>query len=284
MKILVIGGNGFIGSKVSLALSKKGYNVTIFDKKKNKELNKKIKFIYGDIRSQKSLLTSIKGKDAVFNFAALSDIDEARNMPSETIILNILAVSNILISCKKMKIKRFIQASTIYASSEEGGFYARSKRAAEDYILEFNKIYNTNYTILRFGSLYGSGADSNNGIKKLILSGKKNKKLIYRGSVKATRRYINVEDAAELCVYILNKKFKNKVINITGRTNIKIKHVLNFLSKKLGIEKKNIIYKNEKNTGHYSKKPTPVKLITSKNLYIKKEKNIYKTISTLIND
>ena len=37
MKILVIGGNGFIGSKVSLALSKKGYNVTIFDKKKNKE-------------------------------------------------------------------------------------------------------------------------------------------------------------------------------------------------------------------------------------------------------
>ena len=35
--------------------------------------------------------------------------------------------------------------------------YARSKRAAEDYILEFNKIYNINFTILRFGSLYGEG-------------------------------------------------------------------------------------------------------------------------------
>ena len=284
MKILVIGGNGFIGSKVSYTLLKNGHRVTILDNKKNKKTDKNIKFIYGDIRNIKSLSKAISGNDIVFNFAALSDIDMARNMPSETIILNILAVSNILKICKMKKIKRFIQASTIYALSEEGGFYARSKRAAEDYILEFNKIYNTNFTILRFGSLYGEGADSNNGINKLILSGKNKKKLVYRGNVSATRRYINIQDAAELCVQILSNKYKNKIINITGKKVIKIKNLLNFLSIKLGIEKDKIVYKNEKNTGHYSKKPTVLKLRPSKNLYIKKEKNIYRVISKLIND
>ena len=44
MKILIIGGSGFIGSHVADELSKKGHKVTIFDKKKSKWLrkNKKI--------------------------------------------------------------------------------------------------------------------------------------------------------------------------------------------------------------------------------------------------
>ena len=79
-------------------------------------------------------------------------------------------------------------------------FTQEAKRAAEDYILEFNKVYNVNFTILRFGSLYGQGADLNNGINKLIFSAKRFKKIVYRGSSKATRRYINVEDAANLCL------------------------------------------------------------------------------------
>lgn len=284
MKILVIGGNGFIGSKVSHALLRRGHKVTIFDIKKNKKKNKYIKFIYGDIRSIKSLSKAINGNEVVFNFAALSDIDIARDMPSETIILNILAVSNILKICKIKKVKRFIQASTIYALSEEGGFYARSKRAAEDYILEFNKIYNINFTILRFGSLYGEGADSNNGINKLILSGKYYNKLVYRGSMKASRRYINIHDAAKLCVQILSNKYKNSIVNITGKKIIKIKDILNFLSIKLGINRTKILYKNEKNTGHYDKLPTQMKFKRSKNLYIKKEKNIFETIEGLINN
>lgn len=284
MKILIIGGNGFIGSKVSYALSRRGHDVTIFDIKKNKSKKKKIKFILGDIRNLKSLSKAINGKEIVFNFAALSDIDVARNKPSETIILNILAVSNMLKISKIKKVKRFIQASTIYALSEEGGFYARSKRAAEDYILEFNKMYNINFTILRFGSLYGEGADSNNGINKLILMGKQYKKLIYRGSVNASRRYINIHDAAKLCVQILNSKYKNCIVNITGKKIIRIKDILNFLSIKLGIKRKRIIYKNEKNTGHYDKLPTPMKFKNSENLYIKKEKNIFESIERLTNN
>lgn len=284
MKILVIGGNGFIGQKVSKTLSESGHKVTIFDKKKSKTNIDKIKYSIGDVRNIKLLKKVIKGQDIVYNFAALADIDIAKTRPSETIIFNILAVSNILKICVLQKITRFIQASSIYALSEEGGFYARSKRAAEDYIVEFKKSYNINYTILRFGSLYGQGADKNNGINKIFLQAKKNKKVVYRGSKRATRRYINVDDAAKLCLKILSKKYQNKIINITGKKIIKIKDIIDFISQKFRINRKNIIYKNEKNTGHYIKQPTILKKKPDKNLYVKNEKNIFYELKNLINE
>ena len=46
--------------------------------------------------------------------------------------------------------------------------YAISKRCAEDYLIQYNKNYKLNYTILRFGSLYGERADRNNGIERII--------------------------------------------------------------------------------------------------------------------
>ena len=65
MKILVIGGNGFIGSKVSHALFKKGHKVTIFDIKKDKK-DKQIKFILGDIRNLQTLSKAISGERSSF--------------------------------------------------------------------------------------------------------------------------------------------------------------------------------------------------------------------------
>ena len=70
---------------------------------------------------------------------------------------------------------------------------------------------------MRFGSLYGPRADNNNGIKKLIKSAKIKKKIIYRGNKMAVRRYIHVEDAANLSVQILSSKYKNKILKIKGK-------------------------------------------------------------------
>ena len=45
MKVLVIGGSGFLGSRVSDFLSRRGYKVTIFDKKKSYWISKNQNFI-----------------------------------------------------------------------------------------------------------------------------------------------------------------------------------------------------------------------------------------------
>ena len=82
--------------------------------------------------------------------------------------------------CKKYNIKRYIYASTIYVYSEKGGFYRCSKQAAENYIEEFYKNLKLNYTILRYGSLYGPGAGINNGLSKIISTSLKRDKLFMK--------------------------------------------------------------------------------------------------------
>ena len=71
---------------------------------------------------------AIKGNDLVFNFAGLSDIDDANKDPIGTVKSNILGNTNILESCRKRKVSRFIFASTVYVYSNLGGFYRVSKQ------------------------------------------------------------------------------------------------------------------------------------------------------------
>ena len=49
MKIIVTGGSGFLGSHVADELSKRGHDVTIFDKKKSKWIRPDQKMYLGDI-------------------------------------------------------------------------------------------------------------------------------------------------------------------------------------------------------------------------------------------
>ena len=284
MKIVVLGGSGFLGSHIADALSKKGHKVTIFDKKKSKWIKKNQKIVIGNILNFNSLKKAIRGSQIVYNFAALANIGYAKYKPIETAKINILGTLNALTLSKKYNVERFIQASTIYATSEEGGFYARSKKAAEDYIEEFQNIYGLNYTILRFGSLYGERSDRTNGITNPIKDAINKKKLIYRGEKNAARRYIHVKDAAKACVKIINNRYKNKYLTITGNKQVRVYKIFNFFSDYFKIPRKRIKFLNEKFTGHYHTKPTFFKTRLGTNFIIKKQKNFKKNLIQLIKE
>jgi len=281
-QITVLGGSGFLGSHLCNTLSEKGYYVKIFDIKKFKKLKKRQKMYQGNIMDKKKLSLVIKGSDFVFNFAGLADLDEAKRKPMETIESNILGTLNALILCKKHKVKRFIQASSIYANTEEGGFYGRSKKAAEDYIEEYYNTYGLEYTILRFGSVYGTNANKSNGIYKIIINAIKNNKLIYGGTKKAKRKYVHVKDAAIACVSILKKKYRNQHLTITGTKTVKSYALMNFFSNYFKIPKNKIKYL--KNEGHYDSKPTPFKPRKGNNFYIKNGENFTQNLIKLADE
>ena len=108
----------------------------------------------------------------------------------ETANINIIGTIKSLIISKNFRIKKFIHASSIYANSEQGGFYGSSKKAAEDYIEKFLEKYNLSFTILRFGSLYGPNAGKNNGINYIIDNFLKTNQLNYKGKKIAARNIL----------------------------------------------------------------------------------------------
>ena len=255
MKAIVFGGSGFLGQYIVQELLSRKYKVTIFDRSypKNKYL-KNLNFIKGDIQNKEKVVNAIKGKSIVYNFAGISDIGDAMINPIKTSKINLIGTLNILEGCKKYKIKRFIFASTIYVLSRQGGFYKSSKQSIENFIDEYKKKNNLKYTILRYGSVYGPDSDKRNGIKKLIISALKDKSITYGGTARAERRFIHVNDAVKSSVKVLDKKFINKRVLITGNKSIKIKKLISEIKSILRINKK-VIFKRKPMMGHYDKNP-----------------------------
>ena len=161
---------------------------------------------------------------------------------------------SVLELCKKYSIKRHVFASTIYVYSLSGNFYRCSKQSAESFIEEYNKLHNLNYTILRFGSLYGPRSDKTNGIYKIIKESLKKKKMVYEGNKKAIREYIHVKDAAESSVKILEPKYKNKHLILTGQRPKRVYDVMKMIAEILGLNKK-FQFKNISTSGHYIRTP-----------------------------
>ncbi len=279
--ILVTGGSGFLGSHVADYLSNLGYHVTIYDNKKSNWLKKNQKFINGNIMDLKKLKKKIKKIDYIYHFAALSDLDNALKNPLESIKVNILGTAKLLQFAVENKIKRFIHASTIYVNSSQGSFYAASKKASEDYLREYSKLYNLKFTILRFGSLYGKRADHNNGLNKIINISKAKGRVIFSGNKKTVREYINVKDAAKACYKILRTKYENEHVLITGKNKIKITSFLKFLKKKINSKKK-IIIQNKKMIGHYIKTPYTSKFYKGKKIKLESYSNFYDSLNEII--
>lgn len=254
--VTVLGGSGFLGSHISDILTSKGYRVTVIDKLKSKWLNKKQIFFKSDLNNPKHYQHILKKSDYVFNFAAIADIEEANQNPIKTAETNILSLVKILNLCAKFKIKRFIQASSVYVSGEYGGFYKSSKVAAESFIKEFFKIKGLKYSILRYGTLYGPRSSENNGLHNIIKKAFKNKKIIYSGNRNSVRSYIHVLDAARISLKALDKEFENKTVIISGPENININFILRAISEISGIKKISIIKKNKaKVISHYVSTP-----------------------------
>jgi UDP-glucose 4-epimerase len=254
-KVVVVGGSGFIGSHVADHLSDAGYQVTIYDKTKSQWLRSDQEMVIGDVQDSKKLNQTIDGAEVVYNFAALADLNQALKQPLKTVNINILGNLNVLEACCAYGVKRFIYASTVYVHSREGGFYRCSKQASEAYVEEYQKIYGLDYTILRYGSLYGPRADETNGLYRVVHSALKNGIVSYKGDTDAMREYIHVEDAASASVDILDDKFVNESIVLTGQEPMRVMDMLKILSEILGFSPESVKFIEDKYAGHYIRTP-----------------------------
>ena len=251
-KIIIFGGSGFIGSHVADILTEKGYEVTIFDLHESPYLNGGQKMIIGDIMDKDSLDSAIENQQIVYNFAGISDIDECHRNPIDTINMNILGSALIMESSIKMNVKKYLFASSAYVYSSSGSFYKISKQSSEQIIESYSKENNINYTILRYGSLYGDRSDIRNSLYKIIKSALEKNIIDYYGDGNETREFIHVNDAARLSVQAMDEKFNNQILMLTGKKSIKYFELLEMV--------KEIIDKDIKITMHSNKSDTHYKI------------------------
>lgn len=215
MNILVIGGSGFLGSHIADELTARNHTVTIFDVRPSEWATDSQTVVEGDISDQILLEREISKSDVVYHMAGIADIDEADADPLETISDNIIGSAIVISLCAKHSV-RFMYGSTVYVYSKHGSFYRASKQSVETLIEVFHENNGLDYTILRYGSLYGPRSQSWNGLKRIVSEMITNKKIVFGGTGKEKREYIHVVDAAKMSVDLMDDAYLQKAVTLTG--------------------------------------------------------------------
>ena len=259
IKVVVIGGGGFMGSHTSDELSSRGYEVTIFDIKPPQWACKDQHSVVGNMLDVDELAQACDGATYVYHYGGIADIAEGKQNPYSTIEANVMGVAASLEAAVRCGVERFVYASSMYVYSAYGSFYRASKQAAEALIQAYAEQHRIDYNILRYGSLYGPRAQSWNGLRRYVETIVRQKRIVYPGTGKERREYIHVSDAARLSVDILDEKHRNRSITVTGHQVLESRLLLDMIFEIAGLRPDVTFDETNSSPDHY--KITPYRFI-----------------------
>lgn len=172
MKIIVTGGEGFIGSHVVDKMVELGHDVTSIDDRSAPEndqffMNKRANYVTGDVRDE-SLRSLYEGVDYVFHLAARSRIQPTVGSPSECFSVNVLGTQEVLEASRLAGVKKVIysSSSSYYGHASSPPFkenappgcatpYSLSKWQGEQICDLYTKLYKLPTITLRYFNVYG---------------------------------------------------------------------------------------------------------------------------------
>lgn len=247
-KIFVAGHKGLIGSAILRKLKSRGYKKIItIDKKKLNLINQNDVF---------NFLKKTKPKFIFLAAAKVGGIYANNKYKADFIYENLAVQSNVIHGAFKANIKNliFLGSSCIYPKfskqpikedyllsgklEETNDAYAIAKIAGIKMCESYNEQYGTNFKCLMPTNTFGPNDkydDLNSHffpalikkIHKIKLNNENN--LILWGNGLARREVIYVDDIAEACVFFMNKKLSENVINIGTGVDYTIKEYANIM-------------------------------------------------------
>jgi nucleoside-diphosphate-sugar epimerase len=173
MKVLITGGTGFIGSRLTLRCLEKGYSVRILGQEntlaesENKALieEKGAEVVLATVTDRESVFESLEGIDIVFHLAAAQ---HEMNIPDERFWdVNVNGTRNMLEASVQAGVKRFVHGSTIgvygalegvideRSPCEPDNIYGVTKLEGERLVLSFKEKLPV--VIIRISESYGPG-------------------------------------------------------------------------------------------------------------------------------
>jgi UDP-glucose 4-epimerase len=177
MRIVVTGGAGFIGSHVVDAFVEAGHDVVVVDDLstgRRANLNPAATFYEIDVRDPGLRQVFAEERpDVVSHHAAQVDVRRSVADPVFDAEVNVLGSLNLLDSCRQVGVEKVIYISSggaIYGEpvtlpcDEDHPIqplcpYGASKYVVEQYLYMYRELYELDYTVLRYGNVYGPRQD-----------------------------------------------------------------------------------------------------------------------------
>jgi nucleoside-diphosphate-sugar epimerase len=240
MKITIIGGSGFVGTRLTKRLLDAGHIVNIADKndsKKYPELR-----VYADVRESETLLKALKDSDVVINLAAEHRDDVTPKSLYDDV--NVTGAENVCNACIQLGITKLLFTSSVavygfapVGTDETGKInyfndYGRTKWFAEEKYRNWlqNNPQNS-LTILRPTVIFGEQNRGNvYNLLRQIAGGKF--PMVGKGTNVKSMAY--VENVAAFIEYNLNNGFGEHLYNYIDKPDFDMNTLVTEVYKALG--------------------------------------------------
>ncbi len=238
LKIGIIGSSGFIGSNYCSKLRSVGYDIVCGDIKSDNN--------YIDIRDMTSCMNWFEEHkpDSVILTAAIIRQQEIYDDPSGGCETNINGSINIINCCLKYNCMLYFSSTvhvyegltghvdeeTTLDTNASRHLYTQTKLMIESTIRSYNKLYNLQYVIFRYGVLYGPGSHDDMLINKFIsLCGEREPITIY-GTGEQKRCFVHIEDLCDGVVSCIENDVSNTVINLCEQDVYTVNELANIIN------------------------------------------------------
>ena len=264
MKVLVLGGAGYIGSHTVYKLIEEGHDVVVFDNLETgyiEAVHPQAKFYKGDLRNRAeidNLLDNETGIDAVIHFAANSLVGESMVNPLKYYDNNVYGTKVLLESLLAHGIKNIVFSSTAATYGEPTdspiletdptnptNCYGETKRAMERMFYWTELAHGIKYVSLRYFNACGAHVNGNIGeahnpeshlipIILQVANGTRDHISVYGTDYDTfdgtcIRDYIHVTDLAQAhilaCKYLLDGG-KSDIFNLGNGVGFSVKEVI----------------------------------------------------------
>ena len=254
-KILVTGGNGFLGRIVVEKLKK--LNVKVLINPSSKEL---------DLRLQSNCKKAVHDIDVVFHLAGKGGgIEYMRNNPAETFYDNIMMGTQLINEAKNENIEKFIALGTVCSypkfssipftennfwegyPEETNAAYGLSKKMMTVQSEAYRNQFNFNSISVIPTNLFGPGDDFNPNTSHVIpgiiskiskAMSTNSKEIILWGDGTPTRDFLYVDDAADGIILAGEKYNDSYPLNLGAQKEISIKELANTISRLMNFDGK----------------------------------------------
>lgn len=246
-KILVTGADGFIGSHLTEALIRNGYNVRpfVFYNSFNSwgwldssplEVKKELDVFAGDIRDPHGVRTAMLGCDAVLHLAALIAIPYSYHSPDTYVDTNIKGTLNVVQAARELGVAKVIQTSTseVYGTArfvpitedhplQGQSPYSATKIGADHIAMSFYHAFDTPVTIVRPFNTYGPRQSARAVIPTIITQIANGYRQLKLGALSPTRDFNFVTDTVRGFIASLEaENVVGEIINIGSNYEISI--------------------------------------------------------------
>ena len=260
-RILVTGADGFIGSHLTEALVRQGYDVRVLIYYNSfnslgwldhsaQEIRDSIEICAGDVRDPHAVRVAMEGCSSVLHLAALIAIPYSYNSPDSYVDTNIKGTLNVLQAARILEVERIVHTSTseVYGTAqfvpitEEHPLrgqspYAATKIAADQLAYSFHSSFGLPIVTVRPFNTYGPRQSARAVIPTVIGQIATGVKKIKLGAVHPTRDFTYVVDTVSAFIAAMNcERAIGEVINVGSNFEISIRNTVRLIAEQMGVD------------------------------------------------